>query len=158
MIWRCNPKDEASAGFTLLELMVVLAIMAMTIGLFMGRPSPISPEIQAASAARQIADALRAARAEAISEDRPVGFTLDVAKHSYFWGNHPSQHLPTTLALSLFAERERMLNASTGVIEFDPDGGATGGRVSISAGRRTYLVGVDWISGRVSFVQNEASR
>jgi len=48
--------------------------------------------------------------------------------------------------------REQVVTESKGRIRFDPDGSSSGGRVSISGGNQIWIVGVDWLSGRVSVV------
>lgn len=142
--------EEPVAGFTLIELTVVLVIMGLALALVVSRGVPVSPATEARAAAREIAGALRAARATALMTNRSQSFSLDLANHSYRWGEGAPAALPADLALGLLTSRDQVVADGLGSIRFDPDGGASGGRITIAGGGRIWWVGVDWISGRVS--------
>jgi general secretion pathway protein H len=139
-----------SAGFTLIEMIVVLTILGLMTALIVANGARVSPAVHARAAAQAISGALRSARSEAVLSNRSVSFTLDIAARSYQWGQTPRQLLPADLRLSLLTSRELLESGNTGSIRFDPDGGSTGGRVSIEGGGIVWWVGVDWLSGRVS--------
>ena len=139
-----------AAGFTLIELTVVIAILGLMASLIEIHGMPVSPATQARAAAQGISGALRSARGEALMTNRSVSFTLDVANHSYRWGQHSPQGLPADLQLELLTSRDEVVAGAVGQIRFDPDGGSSGGRVSIEGGDHLWMVGVDWLSGRVS--------
>ena len=158
MTWRSERRHgrsaaAAAAGFTLIELIIVIVILGLMTTLITVNGTPVSPATHAREAARAIAGALRAARGEALTTDRSVSFTLDVANRRYRWAQQPTQSLPSDLNLTLLTSREAGVAGSAGQIRFDPDGSSSGGRVSILGGDRLWMVGVDWLSGRVSIVQ-----
>ena len=140
----------AAAGFTLIEMTVVIAVLGLMEALITIHGMPVSPATRARAAAQGISGALRSARGEALMTNRSVSFTLDVANHSYRWGQHPRQALPADLRLELLTSRDEVVAGAVGQIRFDPDGGSSGGRVSIEGGDHLWMVGVDWLSGRVS--------
>ena len=111
----------------------------------------------ARAAAEAISGALRSARSEAVLSNRSVAFTLDLAGRSYQWGQTPRQALSDDLRLALLTSRELLTTTGNfGTIRFDPDGGSSGGRVTIEGGGVTWWVGVDWLSGRVSTEENRS--
>lgn len=115
-------------GFTLLEMMVVLAVMGLVLALVVGFGQPRSHRLEAQAAARQVAAALRDARGQAIAEGIPVAFRLP--------------QLPPWLTV--------FIQAPPGGIIFAPDGSASGGEVLLDgAGRRTAIT-TDWLTGRVA--------
>lgn len=142
------------AGFTLIEMVVVLAILGLMTALILANGTRVSPAVHARAAAAEISAALRSARSEALMSNRSVTFKLDLANRSYQWGQAPSQTLPSDLRLSLLTSRELLAPAgNVGLVRFDPDGGSSGGRVTIEGGGVVWWVGIDWLSGRVSIEQ-----
>jgi general secretion pathway protein H len=141
------------AGFTLIEMIVVVAILGLLTATLTVRGSPVSPTTHARAAARAISGGLRAARAEAIMTNRSVSFTLDTTTRRYWWGGQPPETLSPDLRLAMLTSKDQLAADAIGRVRFDPDGGSTGGRVAIAGGDRTWWVGVDWLSGRVSVVE-----
>jgi general secretion pathway protein H len=142
----------AASGFTLIELLVVIAILAVMLGLIGVGLRPVSSATHARSAAQEISGALRTARSSAVTANRSVAMTIDLSPPAYQWGTQPTRQLPTDIRLALLTGRDQVVSDSKGIIRFDPDGGSSGGRVSILGGGQLWMVGVDWLSGRVSVV------
>ena len=160
MIWRIDTvqkhlpvplRKQRAAGFTLIELMVVLVIMGLMLGLVLQHGPMRSPVLQIRAAAAQLAQGLRSARARAIALNRPVTFSLDVEDHSFRVGDAAPQMLPATLrlaALTVAGKASRQRNDSN--ISFAPDGSSSGGRIELAGNGVRLLVGVDWLTGLVS--------
>ena len=144
---------RAEAGFTLLEVVVVLAVLALGLGLLAARGPPRSPALEIRAAAGELAQALRLARARAIAGNRPVALTLDLARRSWRVDGAPERALPPAFALSIRAAGTETLGGRLGAIRFAPDGSSTGGWIEISDGHRRMSLGVDWLSGRVSLAE-----
>lgn len=140
-------------GFTLIEMMVVIAIMGLMLVLVTAGSTAVSPAIHARISAETISAALRAARSEAVMRNRSVDFTLDLARRSYRLGNAGADVLPGDLSLALLTSEDDAMPRNVGHIRFNPDGSSSGGRVALSGGGRTWWVGVDWLSGQVSVVE-----
>jgi general secretion pathway protein H len=54
--------------------------------------------------------------------------------------------------MKLFTAQSDIVDEHVGAIRFYPDGGSTGGRVTLSAGERKFDVDVDWLTGRVAIL------
>jgi general secretion pathway protein H len=140
-------------GVTLLELLIVLAIMAIVAGFVMPMfGGPISTSELRASA-RELAAGLRLAQSEAVSQRRESFLVLDVAGKRFKVGNDPREHkLPDKAELKLFTAQNDLVNERVGAIRFYPDGGSNGGRITIGSGERKFDVDVDWLTGRVAIL------
>jgi general secretion pathway protein H len=140
-------------GLTLLELLIVLALMAMiTAFVFPMFGGPVSTSGLRASA-RSIAAGLRLARSEAVSQRRETFLTLDVENRRFKVDDDPRVHaLPKGVELKLFTAQNDLVNDKIGAIRFYPDGGSNGGRITVAAGARKFDVDVDWLTGRVAIL------
>jgi general secretion pathway protein H len=138
------------AGFTLIEIIVVLAVVGFALLLIVGYKPPWSSGLGVRGAAAEVASSLRLARSEAILRNRPVAFEIDLASRRFRAGSGAVRQLPPQLSIALLTVQGERRDVSTGDIRFNPDGSSTGGRISIAAGKRAVTVGVDWLTGRVS--------
>jgi general secretion pathway protein H len=136
-------------GFTLIEILVVLAIMGVVLGLIIGRGPMRSRGLEARAAAGALAQALRAARAQAIAADHDVGVAIDPARHVFAIDGGPVRLLAADLAVSVLPPALHG-PGPVRLIRFSPDGSATGGEVVLGSGSHRLGVSVEWLTGRVS--------
>jgi general secretion pathway protein H len=115
------------SGFTLMEMLVVIAVMGLILLLVTGYAPPRSHRLEAQVAARQVAEAMRAARGRAIAQGQPVALILP--------------HLPGWLAASI--------QAPAGGIVFAPDGSSSGGQVRLDGDGQDFAITTDWLTGQV---------
>ena len=154
MILRCRTSRsdlERCAGFTLIEVIVTLAILGFALVLVAGYKPPWSSGLGVKGTASELASGLRLARSEAIAGNRPVAFDLDVTGHVYRVGARAERRLPANLSIELLTITGENRGTSVGDIRFNPDGSSTGGRITLADGKRRMAVGVDWLTGRVTF-------
>lgn len=137
-------------GFTLIELIVALAVLGFALVLITGYKAPWSSGVELKGTAAALASALRLARSQAIADDRPVTLDLDLAARRYRVGDGPAQTLPDGMSIELLTVAGENRGRTKGDIRFNPDGSSTGGRISLSEGQRHVAVGVDWLTGRVT--------
>lgn len=138
------------AGFTLIELLVVVVIMAMAYALAAPLVSSGASSAELKASARQLAAGLRKARSEAVSHKRETALTVDVEGRRFGLGGDPRIYrLPKDIEINLFTAQSELISETTGSIRFYPDGGSTGGRITVSAHDRKYAVDVNWLTGQV---------
>ena len=138
-------------GFTLLEVMVVLVIGAMAYVILLGVPLRGASIADLKAASRTLASGLRQAQSVALATRRDATLTLDLeAREFRVTGTEGARALPKDLELKLFTAQQEVATQSKGAIRFYPDGSSTGGRITVAAGERQYLIDVDWLTGRVS--------
>jgi general secretion pathway protein H len=132
---RAPDERQRQAGFTLIEMIVVIVVMALIAGLVVVRQPWHSVGLDTEATVRALTSALRVARSRAIALDRDVvvvtgetGFAVDGGA-------------PRTLASG------EALSASQ--VIFTPDGGSSGTTIELAAGPRRIAISVNWLTGRV---------
>jgi general secretion pathway protein H len=144
---------RAARGFTLIELLVVLLLIGAAYGL-VGARLDNNGAVELKSATRQLAAGLRKTRGLAISERRDAAMTIDVEARDFAVGDDPKRYaLPKTLDISVFTAQNELQDRQQAAIRFFPDGGSTGGRVTLKQAGRERAVDVDWLTGQVSVIQ-----
>jgi len=89
------------AGFTLIEIIVVLAVLGFALALIVGYRPPWSSGLGARGTAAELASGLRLARSEAISRNRPITFKIDLSDHHFQIGTSVVRPLPARLSIAL---------------------------------------------------------
>lgn len=140
-------------AFTLLELVVVLALAAILMALV---PPLLSKGVSSAElkgAARELTAALKYARSQAITHHQEVILTLDLERRRFsVTGRERSYALPEDIEISLVTARSEVTADRIGKIRFFPDGTSTGGRITLGQGERKYQVDINWLTGQVAIL------
>jgi general secretion pathway protein H len=131
------------AGYTLVELLVVFAIMGLVIAAVPALINRAMPGLQSTSAARALAADLRTARSAAISHNRQLRFVFAPEQQTYSLAQQPRHRLPYGVP---FALPPRGGNE----IDFFADGSSSGGVILVGGKGHQHRVVTDWLTGRVS--------
>ena len=144
-----------AAGFTLVELIVVLVIISLMLALV---GTSISRNISGAemrTAASKVASSLRYTRTQAILTKSEQVFLVDTEARTYQAGSKAPDQLPENMLVELNTARSELTSETAGGIRFYPDGGSTGGNVRLEANGRIYRVNVAWLTGEASVERSE---
>lgn len=138
---------EDDSGFTLLELIVVLGILALTASLVFPRAQSANSATALESAARRLASALQLAHAESRRTNTDQSIFLDV-DHSTFWSSAaPTREaIPKTIAFTFQDDGFEWAGPSRR-IRFTPSGGATGGTITLANATAQARITIDWLTG-----------
>lgn len=143
----------AERGFTLIELLLVLVIGAAMYALVPPMFSAGMAGAELKGATREVAAGLRQARGQAIRMRQEAVLSLDLENKTFTVAGDARRHvLPKRVELKLFTAQSEV-DARVGRIRFFPDGGSTGGRVTLGVGDKKFLVDVDWLTGRVTIAE-----
>jgi len=151
MIWRAdrNRRGGREAGFTLIELIVVFAIMALILALLVSRGTGTNRGLNLHASATDLAGALREARSAAIASNHSVSIAIDVERHSWKPQGGAETPFPPGTRVTL-TSTSNVTRKGAGYIRFEPDGSSTGGSVELADGGHRIGIGVDWLTGRVT--------
>ena len=120
-------------GFTLVELLVVFAILAALAGLAPVAFDRLKASSEYRDTVRTMMGQMRAARYKALTEGREVRFSVDLRQRWYAADGAPPLPLPTSVDV-----RATVASSAIGSIE-----------IVRASGAGTRLR-VDWLSGRVT--------
>lgn len=128
-------RSRAAAGFTLIEIIVVLVVLGLILSLVIADGPAHSQRLDLDAAAENVVGMLRSARSRAIAEDQLVTVAFDA-------GGYRVDNSAFTWAGDVRAVGDRM-------IKFTPDGGSSGGGIILLGGGRQIAIYVDWLTARV---------
>jgi general secretion pathway protein H len=146
--------SPSNAGFTLVEVLVVVALLGMAMGLIATKGPVRNHAVEMDAVAEQVAQSARMAHARAITGNRVVRLILDLPTHSLRIDTSRPTVLPATVGVLMTAVLGESVGGAASAIRFNPDGSATGGQIELTEGPRRALIGVDWLTGRVSVAQS----
>lgn len=142
-------------GFTLVEMLAILAALALVAALSTPLLRPPSDGLVLQRAAREMAAALRATRARAILRNGETDFVIDLARNVYFASDLPETKLPADTTLTLVVAKLERSAAEAArdarqAVRFYPDGTSSGAEIELKLRRATAAVKVNWLTGQAS--------
>lgn len=144
-------RHRADAGFTLFEVLVVMAVVAAVVAAAILIPRSGSETASVKSTAFATTALLRHARSTAILQGRETTVLVDLARRVVRAGNSLK---PIAIAkgvkVAMQASAGQRQSRRVAGIRFFPDGSSTGGRLVFSRKTQRILVTVNWLNGRVS--------
>lgn len=145
--------DKHQAGFTLVEMLVVLAIMACMIGMVPVLIAAGRPGLEARAEARMLAHDMQTARFRAMEGGVETALILDGGAARYrITPGGPERILPAPAALQFQAAQPSWAGRPSGKgrIAFFPDGSSSGGTILLGPPQSRHQITVHWLTGRVS--------
>ena len=138
----------STRGFTLLELLIVITIVALMstlVGVNLVGREPADLE----SVARTLITDLRYVRSRALIGNIDTAITFDIADNTYASREAKIERsLPKTLQMKLTVDR-RDIDDTRGQIVFYPNGSSSGGEISLSRDGRIMEIATSWVNGYV---------
>ncbi len=137
-------------GFTVLELLVVLAITALALTLVAPMTKSGRGGAELRHAASSTLSMLRLSRSEAIAQNRERALMFDVARRR-IWQPESGRSVTfgSTTSLTLVTLADQVAGSTHGAMKFYPDGSSSGGRVTLSNGSQQIQLDVDWLTSVV---------
>ena len=140
---------RTAGGFTLLELIVTLALLAVVMALVMPSIGRGTEAVRTRAEVAAVAALLRHARERAIVSGKPQAVVVDMTlQRVSVRGGGPDGEIRETRPLPEHFTIEAMPPAAM-TVQFDTRGGSSGGDFRLSSGVIAWRVTVDVLTGRV---------
>jgi general secretion pathway protein H len=140
-------KESACEGYTLMEALVVLGILALVLSLTLTTmPKRSERSLEAEGAA--ISAVLRDAAIRAISRNVEVAVAVDPARKTIAVDSSQVLLLRDDIDLTLTAARSEIAGGQA-KIRFYPDGSSTGGSLELRRGDVSVAIHVQWLTGQI---------
>jgi general secretion pathway protein H len=135
------------AGFTLLETLVVVTIIALVAIVAMPLLNRPAEGLRLRAAAREIVGALRVTRAAAITRNAELRLVIDVERRTFESPAIGRKSFSQDIAARLTIAAPERLGSSGGGFLFFADGSSTGGDLVLALGGREARICVKWLTG-----------
>jgi general secretion pathway protein H len=150
--------NEAERGFTLLEMVCVVAVIAMLAAVLL----PLIPRQTSRSRleayAVQTATLLKADRSAAIRRRSDVATLVDATTRSIHSGATAAMiSIPEDVHFDALLPQTCRQRAALSTISFFADGMSCGGTIALSRLDTGYEVRVNWLTGRIEIVSRNAA-
>ncbi len=144
--------NRAKAGYTLAELLVVMAILGLITAIIAPRFANNTDGAQLASSASIIHNTLRSARISALRNGTSTKVFIDpYAKTIWREGDNP---IPLSQNLELSAIGAEVESAGDQIgFRFFAEGQSTGGEINLAIGEKTQSITILWANGDIRFAQ-----
>ncbi len=148
MMDRKRTVPASDAGFTVLELLLALAITIGAAALVLPRIGAGPDRYTVRSAALSILAALQTARSEAIAGSREVVLTIDLEGRRYWAdGAVKVRRIPAGIAIAAGHSAGNLVTTPKAAIRFRPDGTASGGWIGLESRSASASIAIDWLTG-----------
>lgn len=142
-----SSRPAPDAGFSLLEMLVVLAIVALVATSIPFISHGGGTELRGLGS--EVATALRGLRETAIRSQQEAEFTLAPQSGGYRLGDRLVA-LPPGVTLGVSVAEPPLLGDLADHVVFYPDGSSTGGTITLSRGGVSVTITIGWMDGRIA--------
>ena len=136
-------------GFTLIEVLVVLVLLAVLAGTVAFNMSGSLKASKIRAASKDLVAALRYTRSQAVMKHKEQRLMINVKDKSYTAPGKPKVVLPEGMELKVFAAESEIPSEDAAGFRFFSDGSSTGGRVTLIYYERFWRINVAWLTGEI---------
>lgn len=145
-----QPGDRAQHGFTLIELVAVLVVLALIVALVGPRVGRRDDRAGLLAVAMQFAAYGRAVRTSAIRRGHDQVLIVDLGRRTVVADGLVPLRIPPAIDIQAETSAIEQTNTERATIRFYPNGSSSGGAIRFKSGQQGYEIRVNWFTGRVS--------
>jgi general secretion pathway protein H len=136
-------------GFTLLEMIIVLALVTLILGLSSVFVAGFLPSVKANAAGREISGMIRHARSLARLNGETRSVVIDLDNRTYGIEGLATKSFPPEALIRVIDPFSAEIAGGKYPIVFNPVGGMSGGTIILSWGKKVMRIELDPIAGAV---------
>lgn len=139
------------AGFTLVEILVVLSILAIITSITLVYIPGGREKISLKVAASELMTGLNHTRNQAVLTHKDALLHIDLSQGT-FWTEGQTKTiktLPQQVVIELSTAAQETTNNNIANIRFFPDGSSTGGYIKLIGEKENYNIIIHWLTGKV---------
>ena len=152
---RPGPRTS-SRGFSLIEVLAVVSLIALLVGMVGTSVYRSLDGVKVRQAGKDLVTALRYTRGQAIVAREEKTLEVNVEKKSFQAPERKVVELPEGVDVTLKTAAFD-LERSVGRVRFFPDGSSTGAQITLTAGERSWLISVGWLTGEIALETQSGS-
>lgn len=137
-------------GFTLVEMLVVLAILALAATVALPHVPVSKREPSLAVVASEIVAGLRLARSLAVSTAKATEVEVDLKSRELRFPDGSSVGIGQSRTITAIVGRETVDANGTATIAFLPQGGSSGAEIILLESTGSAIIEVNWLTGLAS--------
>lgn len=145
-----SPRADREAGYSLLEIMIALVILAFAAAMVSVAFAGAGSGMRFEESARGLAIGAREAQLRALRTGRDVSLVIDVDQRAYAVADSQWIMLPDDISLRVTSAGEHLTAQRRPAFVFAPDGGSTGGTIEMSRPDRKATIMIDWLTGETT--------
>lgn len=139
-----------NSGFTLLELMIVLAIMVLGFAAVAVNFSSGNDSMAIKAAARDLTSGLRYMRSQAMISHTQATLDFNLSNNSYsLTGQNKIYEIPENIDVTVSTAKDE-LHDGIAHLRFFPDGSSIGGRIKLEKNKLAQEININWLTGHVT--------
>ncbi|WP_417452077.1 prepilin-type N-terminal cleavage/methylation domain-containing protein [Kordiimonas sp.] len=144
--------SESEAGYTLLEVLVVIAIIGIVMAALPSAYARLVPQFQVHAFADELALTARKLREEARLMQHITAIRVDSEGKAVDIDGLETIGVPTGIKIT-FTQPISWKSIGDNTVEFYPTGGSSGGVMELARGGTVAKVSIDWLSGAVEVIR-----
>jgi len=137
---------KSRGGYTLLEMVVVMAIIGVVIGVSMPMFSRMDSRVKIFQATQSLIADLRQAHKKAVTEHNDVRVVFYPAENRYRFEDR--DHNMVVRMMVALADGVGWVEAEPQALHFYPDGSASPVVITLTSGDLQSTIAVDWLTGQ----------
>jgi general secretion pathway protein H len=139
----------AQKGFSLIEIMLVLVMIAVMMALTASFMSGSLEQAKVRAISKDLVSALKYTRGQAVIKHEQKTIVFNVKNRTYRAPKKKLVQLPDDMEMNLYTAESDIIDEATGKIRFFSDGSSTGGWVKLTYKSKIWKININWLTGEV---------